>query len=261
MTADRDVRSLERVPTVQSGVLLFEQLRRQGFEESDLGRVRAAYGSAMALFAGRMHWSGKLHIAHAVGVASALAGIGADGNLVAAGVLHTAYRWGDFGSLPGRLPIARQRLQREVGVQAEAYVHSFSKWRWSQENITAVSTKLQALDPIERGSVLTHLANDLDNMRDRALLYSLDSSRRLETMRRKGPLLIEVAEKLGYPALAAALAAALEENLDAAVPPELGWHLAAVAIIPPESSKKKIGAALSASIAQQLRRVRNILRG
>lgn len=250
----------ERVPTVQSVVQLFEQLRRRGYEEAELHRVRAGYTSAMRLFAGRVHTSGKPYIAHCVGAASALAGCDAPADVVVAGLLHGAYRWGDFGPWRVVMPLERARLRREVGVRVEEYVHGFHSLPWSVDAIRRLPDRLPGLDPIARAAVLMRLASDLDNIRDRSLGYCVDAERRLASLPAKGPLLIRLAEEIGSPRLAQALAAAVGEATDE-VAAELRWPHPPGALFAPESSRRRAAAAVGQACGDLLQRLRRAVGG
>lgn len=244
-----------RIPTVQSVVQLFEQMRHAGYAESELHRLRLAYGSAMALFAARMHVSGKPYIAHCVGAASALAACAAPADVVVAGLLHGAYRWGDFGAWRVLLPLRRAWLRQRVGVRTEEHVHAFHTLPWNLDALRAFSGRLADLDPLQRAAVSMRLASDLDNLRDRAFLYCADAEKRLGTLDRKGPLLIGLARELGLAVLAEALAAAVDERTPE-VPAELRWRHGGGALMPPESSRRTPEAALGQALADLLRRVR-----
>lgn len=248
-----------RIPTVQSVVQLFEQLRHGGYEEGDVHRVRLAYGSAMALFAGRMHASGKPYMAHCVAAASALAGCAVPADLVIAGLLHGAYRWGDFGSWRVLPPLKRAWVRRHLGIRVEEYIQGFHALPWNSEEVATLSERLPALDPIERAVVLMRLASDLDNLRERSLQYCIDAEQRLATARRRRPSLIAIAEGLGLPALGQALAAAIDEQTPE-VPPELRWRHPAGALMPPESSRRAPEAVVGSALGELLRRTRRALR-
>ena len=105
----------------QTNIQLYEQLRAGGYPSADLGIVHAAYGLASHLYAGRFQSSGKVFLAHLVGVASALAALRQPAAAVAAGLLHNAYRTGDFGREPDGVSDAKRRsIASAVGEEVEA---------------------------------------------------------------------------------------------------------------------------------------------
>jgi hypothetical protein len=250
------VRPLEGLPTVQSSVGLFEQLHGQGYGDADLARVRAAYGAAMALFSGCMHPCGKPYIAHCTGAAGALAALAADTDVVIAGLLHGAYRSGDFGSLRVFHRWKRGHLRARCGAVVEEYIHRFFTLPWNPDAVRALSTDAARLDGLTRTAVLMRLASELDNFRDHAQLYCRDADLRRDRLRGKRAALIALASQLGFPTLAAALAVAIEETLQGHVPADLQWLPPNDAFLPPESSTRKFLAVVSGMLATQLRRAR-----
>ena len=114
----------------QTNLQLYRQLLTSGHTEEDLARIRASYELARALFIGRYRASGKPFIAHLVGHASALARWGASIDLVAAGLLHSAYLHGGFGDGTVGPSIAKARVLRErVGVAVHDRVERYSALR------------------------------------------------------------------------------------------------------------------------------------
>jgi (p)ppGpp synthase/HD superfamily hydrolase len=259
MTNGGHLKSLDQVPAAQTSVELFNQLQAQNASDGELATIRAALKWAMAFFAGRMHASGKLYLNHCVGAASVLAGVGAPAHVVAAGLVHGAYRWGDFGPWRVSRALRRRRLAADLGADVEALVHRFETLPWSTEAVADLRDRLTELDPITRTVVLMRLASDLDNMRDRGMLFCNDADRRRQMMERKGPLLVEMAEKLDVPQLGRALAAAVAETLQDSVPAELRWHRPTGALLPPASAQRKLGAVLAAIVAGGVRRGRHQL--
>lgn len=257
MSQGSPLHSLESVSTVQTSVELFNQLQRQRASDADLGKIRAAYGMAMQLFAGRMHACGKPYLCHCLGVAGVLAGLGVSTDLVVAGLLHGAYRWGDFGSWRVFRSAKRRRLARDFGTTVEAYVYRFETLPWKAEAVRGVRDQLETLEADTRGAVLMRLVSDLDNARDGALLFCADADRRRESMAVTGPIMAEIAAGLGFPALSRALTTAVADTAKDDVPAELRWHLPAGALLLPASTHRKGEATLAAMMGAGLRRVRH----
>ena len=111
----------------QTNLQLYRQLIEAGWAERDLARVRAAHDLCCELFAGCYRPSNKTFIAHLVGTASALAAWGEPPDIVLAGLLHSAYLYGDFGDgTRGASSQKRQLLRDRVGEGAERLVHEYT---------------------------------------------------------------------------------------------------------------------------------------
>ena len=81
-----------------------------------------AYAFAMRLFTGCFRQSGKTFISHLVGTASILAEFHASATTVAAGLLHSAYSHGEFGTGERGISEAkRKQLRLVVGSEVETY--------------------------------------------------------------------------------------------------------------------------------------------
>ena len=257
MTAiDHQPLSIGAVVVAQTVTALFQQLQRQGLRDQDLARVRGAYAVAMSMFAGRMHPSGKPYIAHCVGVASALACVGAGVDLIAAGILHGAYRQGDLGPWRVLLRLQRRMLRRTVGDAVENCVYRFHLASQTCDRLEDISRRLDQIDPAERDVILLVLANELDNWRDRGVLHCVDASARRQVLLRKGPLLSEIAERLGYPGLAIALTRVVDETAGPDLPAEHRWRQAGVSLSPPASARRRLSMRISNACAATVRRAR-----
>ena len=248
------------LPNAQTTVQLFEQLRRQDYPDADLRRVRAACAAGLELFAGRMHSSGKPYVAHCTAAASTLAALGARADLVIAGLLHGAYRWGDFGSWRVFLPLERRYLRRHFGAPVERSVFAFHMLPWNLEAISALSDRLAGLDPASREIVLMRLVSELDNLRSLTLLYRADAEPARQVLKARGPILVRMAGLLGCPALSQALDAAVVDTLTGSVAPELRSDLGAGALLAPASSRLRLEAVLARAAGGALRRLRQTLK-
>lgn len=237
----------------QSIIGLFEQLRRQGRSPDELRQIRRAYKVAQHLFAGCLHVSGKQYLAHCVGTASGLAELGESIEVVIAGLLHGAYHAADFGPWRVLMALKRRRLQREVGPIVEHCVHRFLLTPWNLDALNRYCTQPASLAALDRRQIVLHLANDLDNLRNRGLHYCFNADERLQRWRQKGPLMITIAEKSGFPQLAAALASALADNLTAPLVPHLRWRIAGNTTVPPLSARRRTTGVITVWIRDRLR--------
>jgi (p)ppGpp synthase/HD superfamily hydrolase len=248
---------LDDLPAAQTSVELFNQLQRQHATDADLRLIRTAHGWAMSAFACRMHASGKPYLSHGIGAASVLAGCGLSADIVAAGLVHGAYRWGDFGPWRMSGALKRQRLARDLGARVEAHAYRFQTLPWSLPAVVDVRERLTTLDDHTRTVVLMRLASDLDNLRDRGLLFCTDAEQRREVIERKAPVLAELADRLGFPLLARALMAAAADTLRGSVPAALRWRHPSVALLAPASTQPRPAAVLTSTMHAGLQRLRH----
>jgi hypothetical protein len=244
------------LPAAQSTVQLFEQLCRTDYGDDALRRVRDGCAVASELFAGRMHACGKPYLAHCTASASALAALAAEPDVVLAGLLHGAYRWGDFGPWRELLRLKRAYLRRRLGEQAERYVFAFHTFPWNLEALTALRASAASFDADTRRTILLRLVSDLDNIGGGALHYRADSDRAVEGMRARGPILVELAERIGFPVLAAALAAEVAATFDRPVSAALRTGFSGGALLPPLSARRRLRAVLGRAVVASARGVR-----
>src|SRR5205809_5329802 len=92
----------------QTNIQLLNQLRAGGYATAELARIRDVYEFAMLLFTGRYQPCGKPFIDHLVGTASILAFLHRPVEVVAAGLIHAAYVYGDFGSFRSGISDAKR---------------------------------------------------------------------------------------------------------------------------------------------------------
>jgi (p)ppGpp synthase/HD superfamily hydrolase len=241
-------------PIAQTSVQLFEQLRESPYSAAERGQIRAAYQCAVQLFAGHVCGSGKAYVAHSVGVASALAALGAPADVVAAGTVHAAYEHGEFGWWRVSRSLKRARLRRALGARVEQHVFHFQFLAWNPDAVTALPGRFATLDADDRAALLMRLADELDHLRSAGILYRVDAERHRAEAIHKAPALIDLAGQLGVPALADALAAAIEEVRRRTVSPLLRSQLALV--VAPESAVVRLEGLVARRIAASLRRRR-----
>ncbi|MDJ0712602.1 MAG: HD domain-containing protein [Prochloraceae cyanobacterium] len=218
-TSENPDKVKQYIKYAQTNLQLFNQLRNQGYSDSDLSSIQSAYHAAVYLYTGCFRPSGKTFLSHLVGNASILASLGCPAKIVAAGMLHAAYYCGGFGeNKKGITPTKRQKLIEAVGEEVEEYVARYTKLEWNQNNISVLQQRLDSLDKIDREVLLMRLANELEEYLDLGLLYCKDKQQEYFD---RHPQIVAMAEKLGFPALAAELAMAHAEMAKATIPPEL----------------------------------------
>jgi len=204
----------------QTNIQLYNQLGELGYTTEDVRRVHRAYGLAMQLFTGSYRGSGRPFLSHLVGTASVLASVRAPIEVVTAGLLHSAYSYGEFGNYwRGPDQAKRAHMVTAVGEEVEALVLGYTRMPWTVETIGALADT--AASSKDRQVVLMRLANEVDDHQDLGMLYVSAVERRREFIRTALHRCPEMAERLGYPALALELAHVLDETLSAEVPPSL----------------------------------------
>jgi (p)ppGpp synthase/HD superfamily hydrolase len=209
----------------QTNVQLFTQLRSEGYPETERELARDAYEFSIRLFTGLYLPSGKAFIDHLVGTASILASLHSSIDLVTAGLLHAAYLHGDFGgTTKGISEAKRKQVRAAVGEAIEKYVVKYDQLLWIPQKIQTIHANLADLDPVDREVLLMRLANELEHQLDLGGLYYAESEKGQERHQRYmkfyGPMLMSMAERLGFSSLAAEIAKVLENCVSTQVPVE-----------------------------------------
>jgi (p)ppGpp synthase/HD superfamily hydrolase len=206
----------------QTNLQLFYQIRRGNYSDADLKYIANAYELATQLFTGYFRGSAKTFIAHSVGTASILTSVVAPIEVVAAGLLHAAYEFGDFGD--GVLGIStrkRQQLRQVVGEVVENYVAQYTALHWNEKTILEMYPCLEKLSKVERLIILMRLANELEDHLDFGVLYCGNREKRLRYLQNCGHSMIAMAKGLGFPTLATELSKVFELTISTTIPKEL----------------------------------------
>jgi len=154
----------------QTNLQLYRQLLDIGYDDQSLAQVRAAYDLTRQLFIGSYRPSEKPFCAHLVGTASVLVCWGERTDMVVAGMLHSAYLYGEFGDRTRGISPAKQRaLIARIGEQAQALVEQYSK---AAQEARSCSLEQLAKDPQSRDIVVLKLADLLDECADAGPLYA-----------------------------------------------------------------------------------------
>ncbi len=248
-------------PFAQTNVQLFNQMRREGYSTEELTRVVAAYDYALGLFGAAFRGSGKPLLAHLVGTASVLASQRAPVAVVIAGMLHAAYELGDFGSgTRGVTAAKRAELRRAAGEEVEALIAAYNALVWDGQGVAAAGERLDTLDHSGRTVLLMRLANEVEDHLDLNMPYCRQIGWRRGFIRSTGEQQVELARRLGYPALAEQLAAAFEETLTADIPEVLCRTTGKTFAITPRSLRTRWSVRLARALAGIRRRMRRNLR-
>ena len=149
----------------QTNLQLYHALTNCGYGETTLAHVRAAYDLSRQLFAGCYRPSHKSFDAHLVGSAGALALWRQPEPVIVAGLLHSAYLYGNFGDgARGATPERRKAVQRLVGEDAEEIIAAYTAKRWP-ESIRELKRQYDAKE-VSQSLVAVKLADLCDESVD-----------------------------------------------------------------------------------------------
>ncbi len=203
----------------QTNIQLLNQLRLDRYSDSELSYIYDLYQFGMQLFASRFRGSNKPFLAHLVGTASILASLHSSINVVAAGLLHAAYIYGEYGTgVRGMTPEKREQVRSVVGVQTEELIARYTELKWNRRTIPTIYNQIDTLEPIEREVLVIRLANELEDHLDLGVLYCGNAQQRREYIQSSLYLSVDMANQLGFPSLASALSHAFHEVVSAELP-------------------------------------------
>jgi (p)ppGpp synthase/HD superfamily hydrolase len=250
----------------QSNAQLFLQLYQAGASAAELRRLSEAYLLAMQLYSGLFTGSGKTTLAHETGTASLAHRHGASFDLTLAGLLHGAYRVGDWGHYRDRItPRKRAALRAVVGPRAETYIYEFTRRPWDGASIAQLAAGAAEFDALGRDVVFLQLVEELERLSDYNALVGFRQPEAMKAwLRARREDLCRLADGLGHQALRAELDAAIERTLSAELPPEivgLSFPGDASFRVVPNSCRKRLGPRCYQAIAAGVRRAQHELRG
>jgi (p)ppGpp synthase/HD superfamily hydrolase len=195
------------VRVAQTNVQLYNELRVRGVARNELVLVHRAYELLTTLYPGYYQADGKPFVAHTVGVASILGQLGQPSEIVAVGLLHNVYGNADFGDGrgPGATPARRRLVRDELGARIEELLVRFAQLRTQGGAAGTSPSRVGALDDTERRLLIVDLADHLEKYVDLGVLYYGENDWIIDTERRIGSQLMQLAEELGEPRLVEAL--------------------------------------------------------
>src|SRR5258705_767848 len=206
----------------QTNLQLYRQLAGEGYAAAEIESVAGAYEVGLRLFPGTYRGSGKPFLAHLVGTASVLASLHQRTPMVVTGLLHAVYTHGEFGNgWRGMSAPKRAEIRRAVGEEVEELIARYTQLRWQRRTIPQIRARLDTMTPVERDVLLVRLANELEDHLDLGILYLADMERRREFMHADLPAAVEMAERLGFPALAKSLTETFADVAGAEIAPRL----------------------------------------
>ena len=203
----------------QTNLQLYRQLSEHGFSLEDLEYMHHVYHLAIKLYPSLFRPNGKEHLAHAVGTASILCSLQKRVSIIAAGLLHAAYQNGEFPSWrKGPTKANRNYIQKIVGQETEEHIAHYFHLNWDSKNLEHLREHFTGLSILDRDSLLIRLADLLEKCVDLGTLFSSKGGGPRQSILKKGQTRVDLAVKLGYPALAEQLQAAHEAVLKGEVP-------------------------------------------
>ncbi|MBW4645961.1 MAG: hypothetical protein KME23_23720 [Goleter apudmare HA4340-LM2] len=201
---------MEKYYLAHTNVQLLNQLRNAGYSHADLFYIFEIYKFVIELCYG-FQSSGKLFIVHLIRTASILVSLQTNISVIAAGLLHSVYEFGDFGDgSRGLRDWKRARVRQRCGEITELIVMKYSTLQWTEP---VVCNNLVALESNEQDAILIRLVNQLELCLDLEVLYQSNYVDIIQNIKEQEKLLIEMAIALGYPHLAAQLAETFQEIL------------------------------------------------
>jgi hypothetical protein len=191
----------------QTNLQLYNQLRREARSDDDMRLVRAAYELAVTHYSGYFGGDRKPFVAHTIGVASILASLGQPALMIAAGLLHNVYGNGDFGDgLHNAATARRRRLVRTaVGGAVEDVLYRFHTCRVRLDPDEGYRQRLARLAQLDNEVLLLDLADVVEKHVDSSVLYHGNGSWISDPIGRHDAFLVDIARRIGQPALAVML--------------------------------------------------------
>jgi (p)ppGpp synthase/HD superfamily hydrolase len=183
-------------------IQLINQLSEAGYSTQDLHLIFTAYQYCIELCDG-FQPCGKPFITHLIRTASILVELKQGISIIAAGLLHSIYEFGDFGDGSRSLELwKRKKVRQRVGEEVENYIYQYDLLRWNENNITFIYNDFKNLEPVEKDVIIMRLSNELEQSLDLEPLYRSDRERKIQQIQNRKAILIDMARRLGYPTLA-----------------------------------------------------------
>jgi (p)ppGpp synthase/HD superfamily hydrolase len=202
----------------QTNLQLLNQLRRAGYEDDDVARVKSAYDFVAAHFSGWFRASGKPFLAHLVGTAGILSAAGARSAVIVAGLSHAIYEPGELPARIGGTRAMRARVREALGIEVEELIARYAALEWGVSALPSLRARLPSMSGAERDVVLLRLANELDDHLDLAPLYCANAEERRRRIDGGLRVAVDIAADLGAPELATSLRRAFDATQSAELP-------------------------------------------
>jgi Domain of unknown function (DUF6817) len=228
----------------QTNLQLYNQLRAQGYGEEELLVVHRAYEFLITIYPGYYQADGKPFVAHTVGVASILAHLHLPTEFIAAGLLHNIYGNGDFGDGRRSVATARRRriVRKAVGDRIEVLIERFPRCRIRSKRTPDILSCIDQFDEIDKKLIVMDLVDYLEKYIDLGACYWGNSQSLVDIVAQHGETLMAIADRLGYPQLAAMLNEAFAHARAAQIPSSLrasnGWK--GMDLVVPRSCRRRL---------------------
>ena len=147
-----------------------------------------------------------------------------------------------------------------VGKEVEEYIARYTHLRWNRRTIPTIYDEFQTFGPIDRDVLLMRLANELEDLQELGVLYCFRAEGRRRHYMQVGPMMIDMAQKLGCAPLAAELERVLGETAAAEIPVQLRCRHTGVALIAPRSYRRQASVAVYQELVRGFARLRSIIR-
>ena len=232
----------------QTNIQLVREMVAAGWTDDDLLRLRTAYELDMWAFSGQYRANGKTQLAHHVGTASALLRSGARPALVIAGLAHSLYFLGEFGT-GRRGPHAEKRavLRPVLGAEVEQLVLEYTAFPWDRAAVERMTTEAATATDERRDVVAMRVANEVDEWADAAMRFShelhahdLGDAEGLDAV-------VAIADAHGLSALGALLREVATAGVAMRVPDVLVSVEEHTVFVPPASYRRRLHVALQDS--------------
>ena len=196
--------------------LTYPQLINQAIalekEESYCVRLRSAYELAVRSFDGFYRAQGIPFICHLTRTASIILAEGQPVETAMTALLHSAYMFGNV------TPSRKKELLREVGGEVETLVRGYGKLSWREpEALENHLSCLSSYSDSTRQLLCIRLANELEDHLDFNMVYRGSFPYR-EWIEGRGKLIVELARRIGSPALVKELEQEFEATLACRLP-------------------------------------------
>lgn len=232
----------------QTNVQLIRQLVHAGWDDADLQRLRTAYELDMWAYSGQFRGNGKTQIAHHVGVASALSLTGARPTLVLAGLVHSLYFLGEFGTgRRGPHPDKRARVRADLGTEIDEILYEYTEAEWCAAAVARMTADAAGASPIERDVVALRVANEVDEAADLGMGLSGDHHPHDLCGDAGIDRIVALADVYGLGALGALLREQWDRARAVPVPQVLVSPEVHTVFVPPASFRRRIHIALQDS--------------
>ena len=160
----------------QTNLQLYQLLRESDATDSAIASVRDAYDIAKQLFGNCFRPDDRPFVCHLVGTGAALAMWGQPTEIINAGLLHSAYLFGNFSDAErGATDRRRKWLQDAVGKQTEDLIWRYTSFNFQDQSFASLYQ--QTLMNASRQDVLIlKTADTYDEAADGSFRYSTKAS-------------------------------------------------------------------------------------